>query len=106
MIEGWDFEIVTLVVATFGPIQLAAQNIVMNLAMIYWMIIAFGISTSLSIVIGNAMGMKMVSLAKTVMKELLLILIVASCLFTVAFLYLRAYLLGMFTDDEQVLEAA
>ena len=45
------------------------------------------------------MGMKMVSLAKIVMREIIVISIALSCLFTLAYILLRPYLLRIFTDD-------
>ena len=106
MVEGWNFELVTLIVATFDPIQLAAQNIVMNLCGFYWIFTAFGTATSLSIIIGNAMGMKMVSLAKIVMRDMLIIAVILGALFSGGFLIFRTELIRVFTNDAEVIEAA
>ena len=97
---------VTLVVATFDPISLAAQNIVGNLCGIYWIFAAFGIATSLSIIIGNAMGMKKVALAKKVMRDLLLISLSICSLFTVGYVFLSSPLLRIFTYDQRVIDTA
>ena len=96
----------TLVVATFDPIQLAAQNIISNLCNIYLLFTVFGISTSLSIVIGNAMGMKKVGLAKKVMRDLFLISISISSIFTIGYFFLSSTLLGIFTYEQRVIDTA
>ena len=105
MVEGWNFELVTLIVATFNPIQLAAQNIVGNLSSIYFIFTAFGTATSLSIIIGNAMGMKMVSLAKIVMREMLVIGVILGIIFSGGFLIFRSEVIKLFTNDTEVIEA-
>ena len=68
IIEGYNFELVTLIVAAISQTALAAQNITGNISGIFWIFTAFGVATSLSIVIGNAMGMGKVTLAKRVAK--------------------------------------
>ena len=66
IIEGYNYELVTIIIAAISQTALAAQNITMNIAGIFWLFSSFGTATSLSIVIGNAMGMGKVKLAKRV----------------------------------------
>ena len=95
----------TLIVATFDPIELAAQSIIANLCVVYWIFTAFGTATSLSIIIGNAMGMKKVALAKKVMLDMLIIALLMASAFTLTYLLLSTTLLGVFTNDQRVIDA-
>ena len=68
IVEGWNGELMNLIIATIGSGTLAAQNIVFNIATIFWIFTAFGVSQSLAIFVGNAMGGHHVNLAKKISK--------------------------------------
>lgn len=72
--------------ATLSPIELAAQNIVAYLCNVYWIFNSVGMGTSLAIIVGNAIGMRKVSLAKRVMKEMLIMSLMLGMLSSSLFL--------------------
>ena len=95
-----------IIAATLGSTVLAAQSILFNINMSVWTFTAFGISTSLSIQIGNAMGAGKISLAKQLGREMLLIFLAfAGFVILVLILFARS-ILSAFTQDEAILHQA
>ena len=78
IIDGWNSQLMTFIVATLDATALAAQSIIFNINGNIWIFTAFGISTSLSILVGNAMGNGQVQLAKKLSREMLCIFFVFS----------------------------
>ena len=64
VVEGWNGEIMNLVLATLDPVILAANNILFSVVANAWIFTAFGVCTALAIFVGNAIGAKDVRLAR------------------------------------------
>ncbi len=104
VVDGWNSEIMNLVIATLSSTTLSAQNIVYNINGNIWVLTAFGFSTSLSILIGNAMGMRKIHLAKTIAKDMLLAFLIISLVAMLIFFVLSDYIFLLFTDDADIIE--
>lgn len=93
-----------IIAATLDSTVLAAQSIIFNINGNIWIFTAFGISTSLSILVGNAMGAGKINLAKKLSREMLLIFLTFSVFVMFMFILFARSILRIFTSDEAIVE--
>lgn len=106
IVEGWSFEISTLVIGLLGSVNLAAQGIVANIAGILWISCGFGTSMATAAIVGNAMGMKKVGLAKIVSYEMIIIGLLFIGAYNLTFNFFPRSILSIFTSEEAVIVKA
>ena len=106
IVEGWSFEISTVVIGLLGSVDVAAQGIIANIAGILWISCGFGTSMATAAIVGNAMGMKKVGLAKKVSYEMIIIGLILIAIYNLTFNFYPAAILGFFTSEEAVIVKA
>lgn len=101
--EVMAFCSVTLFVGKFHEIQTAANNIVLNIASVAFMI-PLSISAAVSVKVGHSFGEKNIQRLRTFAEVSLLTSFCYALLITLLFLLMPHLILGLFSQDEQVLD--
>lgn len=106
VVEGWSFEITTLVVGLLGSVNLAAQGIVSNIAGILWISCGFGTSMAVAALVGNSMGMKKVKLARKISLEMIFISLALIGIYNLTLNFYPKAVLSFFTKEQAVITQA
>lgn len=106
IIEGYNAEIMSLIIATISSTTLAAQNLLFCIQVNLYFFIAFGVSTTVAIFVGNFVGMKEVHLARKIAWEVGVIFFFISLLAVTVFAFIPETIINIFTSDEAIVDEA
>lgn len=105
LFEVGAFSLAAVMMGWISAEALAAHQIALNVASVTFMI-PLGLSFAVSIRVGNAMGMKLPSVARRIGLGSLAVALLMSILFTLMFFVTRFVIPGFYSTDTQVLELA
>lgn len=103
--EWWAYEILTIFASVLGTAQVAAQTIIMQTASLAFMI-PLGIGVACSSLVGNALGASKKSLAVSLGKMSLVVILVMEIGVSIVMFCAGSYFVDAFTNDESVKKVA
>lgn len=98
LIEWWSFELSTIICAFISIDLLAAQSVMMNYALMMYMV-SLGSSNALATLVGNSIGMNEPRLARLFTRDGILLAFSITLVLVSLSAIFRDYILSLFSKD-------
>eukprot|EP00760_Papus_ankaliazontas_P017210 PhM_4_TR17068/c0_g1_i2/m.30841/K03327/TC.MATE, SLC47A, norM, mdtK, dinF; multidrug resistance protein, MATE family len=102
--DWWSFEVLLLFASRYGPVELAAYSIAMNVVNLCWAV-PEGIADASSAVVGNALGSNQPNRARRYFRFAVGVSVLSSSVLACVVFFARHLWVTWYTDDTDVAEA-